>query len=173
MERIASFEKVSFNQFFQDWDTLCPGDSEDEIRRMYEHIQVPCRATAGSAGYDFFAPHDILIKPREQVLIPTGIHAKIKEGYVLMLFPRSSLGFKFRLQLDNTVGIVDSDYIHARNGGHIYCKLTNDTHEGKPVIIKSGEAFIQGVFLPFGITNDDDVKAERTGGIGSTTKGKK
>lgn len=170
MERIASFEKVSFSQFFQDWYTMHQGDSEEEIRRVYQALVLPARATSGSAGYDFYAPMDIVLKPREQILIPTGIRVKINEGYVLLLFPRSSLGFKYRLQLDNTTGVVDSDYFHAKNQGHIYCKLTNDTHEGKAVIIKAGEAFVQGVFVPFGITTEDAVSTKRTGGIGSTTK---
>ena len=172
MEKVATFERVSFNQFFQDWYTMHPGDTEQEIKQIHKQIIIPKRATEGSAGYDFFAPMDIIIKPRESVLIPTGIHVKMKEGYVLLLFPRSSLGFKFRLQLDNSVGVIDSDYYHAKNAGHIYCKLTNDTHEGKNVTISKGEAFVQGVLVPFGIATGDEATEKRTGGIGSTTKGK-
>ena len=52
MERIAKFHKVSYEQFEGDWkDTFGPIETE-EIRRIYEGIRLPARATAGSAGYD-------------------------------------------------------------------------------------------------------------------------
>jgi len=172
MERIARFEKVSFQQFFEAWLALNPGMAEAQIRRVYEEIRLPERATAGSAGYDFFAPADFVLAPRQEVLIPTGIRVKMSAGYVLLLFPRSSLGFKYRLQMNNTVGVIDSDYANARNEGHIFCKLTNDTHDGRTVTLSRGDAIVQGVFLPFGITMDDAASAERTGGIGSTSQKK-
>ena len=85
-----------------------------------------------------------------------------------MLFPRSSLGFKYRLQLNNTVGIIDSDYYFADNEGHIFVKLTNDSRQGKTVRIARGQGVVQGIFVPFGITEDDDCTEQRTGGFGST-----
>jgi dUTP pyrophosphatase len=169
MEKIAKFEKVSYEQFLEGLTKNLPS-LVNNAKEIYESIQLPKRATTGSAGYDFYAPVDIEIKPGEQVLIPTGIRANMQGNYVLMLFPRSSLGFKYRLQLNNTVGIIDSDYYHADNEGHIFCKLTNDTKENKVVQIQKGQGMVQGIFLQFGITIDDDTLGVRTGGIGSTTK---
>lgn len=169
MERIAEFEKVSWEEFLKDWRNNFTAE-ESEIRRIYDSIRLPKRATSGSAGYDFFAPVDMKILPSEEKLIPTGIRAKMREDYVLILFPRSSLGFKYRLQLNNTAGIIDSDYYHAANEGHIMCKLTNDTHEEKTAELKAGDGMVQGIFLPFGITVSDDTDAQRTGGFGSTDK---
>jgi dUTP pyrophosphatase len=134
---------------------------------------MPKRATAGSAGYDFFAPADITLLPQEEALIPTGIRVKMKERYVLMLFPRSSLGFKYRMQLNNTVGIIDSDYYHADNEGHIFCKITNDSKEGKTLSIRQSDGMVQGIFLAYGITEDDTAEEKRTGGFGSTDMRKK
>jgi dUTP pyrophosphatase len=91
-------------------------------------------------------------------------------NWVLMCFPRSGLGFKFRLQLNNTVGIIDSDYYYSDNEGHIFLKITNDTNEFKTVEVKAGDGFAQGIFVPFGITEDDDANGIRNGGFGSTTK---
>ncbi|MBQ1235244.1 MAG: deoxyuridine 5'-triphosphate nucleotidohydrolase, partial [Oscillospiraceae bacterium] len=73
-------------------------------------------------------------------------------------------------QLNNTVGIIDSDYYNSSNEGHIMIKLTNDTVDGRTIRIKAGQGFAQGVFLPFGITEDDDANGLRDGGFGSTTK---
>ena len=87
-----------------------------------------------------------------------------------MLFPRSGLGFKYRLQLNNTVGIIDSDYYYSDNEGHIFEKITNDSNENKVVEIQAGMGFSQGIFVPFGITIDDEADGIRNGGFGSTTK---
>lgn len=163
MKRIAKFEKVSIEQFRQAY-------AKDDAESVYAAIVLPKRATAGSAGYDIFAPFDISLKAGESVKIPTGIRVKIEDGWFLSLYPRSGLGFKFRLQLDNTVGIIDSDYYSSDNEGHIMVKLTNDSKEGKTVNIGAGTGFVQGIFTEFGITVDDEADGVRNGGFGSTTK---
>ena len=170
MERIARFEKVSFDQFREGY-TACFGASENEaLKEVYSQVRLPKRATAGSAGYDFYLTHDMTLEPGESIKIPTGIRCLMAEGWVLMLFPRSGLGFKYRLQLNNTVGVIDSDYAGSDNEGHIFIRLTNDSNEKKTLSLKAGEAFVQGVLMPFGITEDDDVSAVRNGGFGSTSK---
>ena len=131
---------------------------------------MPARATAGSAGYDFFSPLTFSLAPGETIKIPTGIRVQMETGWVLQCYPRSGLGFKYRLQLNNTVGIIDSDYYFSDNEGHIFAKLTNDGKEQKTVEVVQGQGFMQGIFVPFGITVDDDATAIRNGGFGSTTK---
>ena len=167
MKRIAKFEKVSFEQFQSGFDNLF---SVEELKEIYEELPLPKRATKGSAGYDFFAPFDITLAPGQTIKIPTGIRAKMEDNCVFKLYPRSGLGFKFRLQLNNTVGIIDSDYYYSSNEGHIFAKITNDSNEGKTVSIKKFTGFIQGIFLEYGITYDDEVEEIRDGGFGSTTK---
>ncbi len=157
MERIAQFYKVSKSEF-----------CKAEESKYYEDILLPKRATEFSAGYDFFSYKDFTISPNETVKFATGIRAKVNAGWVLQIFPRSSLGFKYRLTLNNTVGIIDGDYFNAENEGHIFIKMTNLSD--KTVTIEKGKALAQGIFVPFGITFDDDVKTKRTGGIGSTDK---
>ena len=83
------------------------------------------------------------------------------------MYPRSGLGFKFRLMLNNTVGVIDSDYYYSDNEGHIHIKLFNGG--SRRLEIAAGEAFAQGIFLPFGITEDDSATAKRNGGFGSTS----
>ena len=170
MKRIAKFHKVSFEQFAKDWKDTFEQYSEEEIRNIYDSLKLPKRATTGSAGYDFYAPVDVTMKPGEIVKIPTGIRVEMEEEWVLKCYPRSGLGFKFRLQLNNTVGIIDSDYFFSDNEGHIFAKLTNDTREDKTIQIPAGTGFMQGIFVEYGITVDDDADAVRNGGFGSTTK---
>ena len=170
MQRIAKFEKVSFEQFKEGFAD-CFGDrSEVEIKEIYDQLKLPRRATSGSAGYDFFTPVEVNLNPGETIKIATGIRVRMEENWVLKLYPRSGLGFKYRLQLNNTVGIIDSDYYYSDNEGHIFAKITNDSNEGKSVTIDAGTGFMQGIFLEYGFTEDDDATAVRNGGFGSTTK---
>ncbi len=171
MKRVAKFQKVSEEQFICDWMKTF-GSSREEALAVYESIRLPKRATAGSAGYDFFSPLPFELKPGETINIPTGIRAYMEDGYVLLCFPRSGLGFKFRLQLNNTVGVIDSDYYDSDNEGHIFIKLTNDSNEGKVLALEADSGFAQGIFLQYGITEDDEASAVRNGGFGSTTETK-
>ena len=181
---IAKFEKVSYEQFFEDFvkvfnisDTRKLEDGTHEIidlhpivTKVYDSIKLPKRATMGSAGYDFFVPIDLDIVPNTTVKVPTGIRCKMKKNYVLQIYPRSGLGFKYRLQLDNTVGIIDSDYYNSDNEGHIFIKITNDTHEGKTIELKQGDGFAQGIFNKYYLAKENRVNTKRNGGFGSTNQ---
>ena len=170
MKKIAQFFKVSYEQFEKGIKDVFPAMTEQQMEELYWDIKLPKRATAGSAGYDFFTPFSFTLKPGETIKIPTGIRAKMDEGWVLKLYPRSGLGFKFRLQLNNTVGIIDSDYFNSDNEGHIFAKITNDSNEEKVLSLEKGAGFMQGIFLEYGITVDDDADGVRNGGFGSTGK---
>lgn len=168
MDQIASFEKVPYEQFASDSKKFSALLSPECVKGIWEVLPLPRRSTAGSAGYDFVIPFDCVLEPGESALIPTGIRAKIEPGWVLMLYPRSGLGFKYRMQLDNTTGVIDSDYYNADNYGHIMAKITNDSRDEKVLKLTAGDRFMQGIFSPYGITHDDTATNNRTGGFGST-----
>lgn len=157
------FEKVSFDQYVNS----IGGDVD--LRTEYNDIKLPKRATTGSAGYDFFSPFDFELAPNKTIKIPTGIRVLLDKDKFLAIYPRSGLGFKHRMQLDNTVGIVDSDYFGSDNEGHIFIKITNDGREGKTIHINKGEAFAQGIIAQYFVTIDDETNGIRNGGFGSTT----
>lgn len=170
MHRIAQFFKVSREQFTAGMSEEFSRYTREEIEQMYETLQLPKRATRGSAGYDFFAPFSFRLSPGETIKIPTGVRVKMEEDWVLKLYPRSGLGFKYRLQMNNTVGIIDSDYYYSDNEGHIFIKMTNASNENKTVEVAAGSGFAQGIFLEYGITLDDEADGVRNGGFGSTTR---
>ena len=68
---IAKFEKVSFEQFKKDFSDI--SQDIDEIKRIYDNIKLPKRATVGSAGYDFYSPIDFRLIQNRTIKIPTGI----------------------------------------------------------------------------------------------------
>lgn len=175
--KVGRFEKISREQFFADISQEFPKNeelNEDQIQAIekaientYDEIELPTRSTEGSAGYDFRIPFRVEIDPGQEVKFPTGIKCFIEDGWVLQVFPRSSIGFKYHVVLANTVGIIDSDYYNnVNNEGHIWVKLIN--HGNQPFVAETGDKICQGIFVPYGITYDDDVAIARTGGIGST-----
>ena len=168
MNRIARFDKVSEKQFLEGWMDTFPETLPEQVKDIYKNIRLPRRATTGSAGYDFFLTLPIVLRPGESIKVPTGIRARMDVNWVLQIYPRSGLGFKYRLQMNNTVGVIDSDYFYSDNEGHIFAKITNDSNEEKVLSIEEGDGFIQGIFMMYGITVDDDVKEVRNGGFGST-----
>lgn len=170
MKRIGKFHKISEEQFAADWKDTFGETAEEDIHQIYEALKLPRRATAGSAGYDFFLPMAVTLAPGQSVKVPTGIRAEMCDEWVLHIYPRSGLGFKYRLQMNNTVGIIDSDYFYSDNEGHIFIKMLNDSREGKNVELAAGMAFAQGIFLEYGITVDDDASESRNGGFGSTDR---
>lgn len=168
MDKIAKFEKVSFNEFKKTWTKQMGEFPEEKIQEIYDNIQLPKRATSGSAGYDFRSPISFSLDAGSELMLPTGIRARFSPDYALIVAPKSGLGSKFRLQLNNTFGLIDSDYYNSDNEGHILCKLINDGREGKQVTLESGAGFVQGFFVKIGITEDDEADGVRNGGFGST-----
>ena len=158
MKTVAKFEKISLMQWSQDCN---------EHYLDYSDIVLPRRATSGSAGYDFSLPYDIDLLPGDELVINTGIRCRINEGFVLVIVPRSGLGFKYGVRLKNTIGVIDSDYYEAENEGHIKIKLVNSGIT--ELNLKKGERFAQGIFLPYYLAEEENVETKRKGGMGSTS----
>ena len=74
MRKIAKFHKVSLKQFIDSWKDTFPQTAEEEINEIYENLRLPRRATAGSAGYDFFTPVDVTLEPaKPQRFLPASV----------------------------------------------------------------------------------------------------
>lgn len=162
---IAEFEKVSLIRFIEEDSVI---SSLSNPKYFYEQIKIPRRATKGSAGYDFFLPYSIEIQPHDTITISTGIRCKMDSNYVLMIHPRSGLGFKYGLRLNNSCAVIDSDFYYSDNEGNIKIKLYNPSDN--TIYLNQGEAFCQGVFLPYGLAEEEEVTTIRNGGLGSTSK---
>ena len=139
----------------------------DNHRKTQEEITLPTRGTSKSAGYDFYSPISIEIQPNQKVCLWSDVKAYMREGEVLLLFIRSSIGIKKGLRLSNSTGVIDSDYFsNEDNDGNIGIALHNYTD--KVVIIEKGERVCQGVFVPFLVADNGNTDTKRNGGIGST-----
>lgn len=156
---MRKFEKISKSEFLKDVPDA-----------NYDDIILPKRSTLNSAGYDFYSVISFTLSPGERRVIPTGIKVSMNSNEFLSIYIRSSLGFKWNIRMCNQVGIIDADYYNnSENEGHIFVCLLN---EGNKVLeIKKGDRIVQGIFMPFLITDDDKTTDIRMGGIGSTNKG--
>ena len=168
MRKIAVFRKVSEEQFIGDCSNAFGNDNILDIRKKYKEINLPKRSTRFSAGHDICTPFDVKLCPGEKLMIPTGIRCEMSEEYVMLIFPRSSLGIKKGMTISNTVPVVDADYFFADNEGHIFISIKNNGNE--VLELRSGEKIVQAVFVPFGVADEEEITTERTGGIGSTGK---
>lgn len=155
------FEKISFEQFKK--------DIEDN-HSLYESLKLPKRSTVKSAGYDFFSVIDFTLKPNECMKIPLGIKVQMNDDEVLFLIVRSSMGFKYNVRMCNQIGVIESDYYNnIDNEGHLFIKLQN--HGNEDYVVKKGDKIIQGILTKFlTVDNEEEIKNERIGGIGSTDK---
>lgn len=174
------FEKISFGQFVTDfkankyyvitdeyeaWDDGA-ADYVD-LGDIYREMELPERATGRSAGYDIRLPVGITIPAGWQVDCLTGLKVAINDDCVLLIVPRSSMGIKHGLVLANTVGVIDADYHNNPvNEGHIHLVLKNNSERN--ITIAAGTRVAQGIFVHYGITDDDSAHGIREGGIGST-----
>lgn len=151
--RVATFEKVSFETFKRDMTehlgSIVEG-KDDIIQHMYDTIKIPERISSDSAGYKFYAPFSFMPQTGNGIIIPTGIKCKIEPGWILQIFPPNQRGFKYGIELYNTIKVYDS----TNEDNHIILKLTTKTNENKEVIDK-GTVFCQGIFLPYGLATND------------------
>ena len=164
---MRKFEYVSDNELRSAF-SFFPDSRSRQLEKIKNYIKLPERGTPQSAGYDFYLPMDVSLKPGEAKKIPTGIKAYMKDDEVLQIYPRSGLGFVYHLRVSNTVGIIDADYAdNAKNEGHIFIKIRN---EGEKVLeLEAGSRFAQGIFTKYlTVKNDSTINDSREGGLSST-----
>ncbi|MBE6041441.1 MAG: deoxyuridine 5'-triphosphate nucleotidohydrolase [Clostridiales bacterium] len=165
---MSHFEKVTYER----WKADCGvrGLPDKELRKWYEDIKLPAQATAASAGCDFFMPFNLNFEAGSSFKIATGIRW-VTDGdrdrdKVLLVVPRSGLGFKYGIRLSNTVGVIDADYCDSDNEGHIIVSLVNPSQE--TVKLPEGKPFAQGIVVKYEIPDGAGSDSHRNGGFGST-----
>lgn len=138
----------------------------------FPDFELPRRSTINSAGYDFFAPEDMIFPAKKLTRIMTGVKCELLPNQVLILANRSSNPSKKGLILANGIGVIDADYYgNPDNDGEIGFEFYNILDED--VAIKKGEKLGQGLIVEFIKTENDytsNLGVTRTGGFGSTGK---
>lgn len=133
-----------------------------QFKKLNENATIPERATKHSAGYDISASETVTIQPDEIKLVSTGLAVQLGHDEVLKLYDRSSNPVKRGIALINSVGIIDSDYYPNEFKG-LFMNISKE-----PVTIYKGQRIMQGVFVKYLTTDDDNANGKRRGGFGST-----
>ena len=166
---MSYFEKVSFEQ----WKADCgiKGLPEDELREWFDAIELPHQATSGSAGMDFYMPFNLDFVSGCRLKIATGVRwvtGRDERDRVLLIVPRSGLGFRYGLRLPNTMGVIDADYCEADNEGHILVCFENPSDED--LKLEAGTPFVQGIIVRYEVPEGAGSDETRNGGFGSTSR---
>ena len=138
----------------------------EKVSRV-DDIIMPERATQYSAGYDFYAPEDVILPAKSLTRVMTGVKCELVPSAFIMLANRSSNPSKKNLFLANGVGIIDADYYNnPDNEGEIGFEFYNNSDED--VEIKKDEKIGQGVICHWIKEDEDNATGSRAGGFGST-----
>jgi dUTP pyrophosphatase len=137
------------------------------IKRLHEKAVIPSYARIGDAGLDLIATTVNRVDQEQYMEYGTGISLEVPEGYVALLFPRSSISTK-DLLLCNSVGVIDSGY---RGEVKVRFKPMGSTWENKNYLV--GDKIAQLIIIPFPQIEFEEVKnlasSERgSGGFGSS-----
>lgn len=136
-----------------------------EIELIDENAKMPTRGTEESAGLDFYTPIDLVIKPRQDVLVPLGLRMKFPKGWAMIFKEKSGIATKKKIDIGACV--IDSDY-----RGIPHAHLINNSDE--IVEFKTGDKVVQGIMvqvwlgMPIQVTKIDEDTQRGAGGFGST-----
>lgn len=140
----------------------------EHIKGFENKVELPVRGTSKSSGYDFHLPENLVIRPGEVQLIPSGIKSYMMDDEELLLSIRSKWGAKKQIIL--LAHKIDADYYgNPDNDGHIFIAIKN-TGQAMFELLK-GERICQGTFYKY-LTADNDlsINSSREGGFGSTNQ---
>jgi dUTP diphosphatase len=130
-------------------------------------VSLPGYGTKDSAGFDLAAAHDVVVAPRQIILVRTGLVIEVPAGYFLAIFARSSTPLKRGLIVANGVGVIDPDYSGPNDEVMIQVMNVSDSD----VKISRGDRLAQGIILPAPRVVWEEVSELREvtcGGFGST-----
>ncbi len=137
------------------------------FRRTHPDAVIPEYKTSGAVAFDLGLVEDTNIAPRSFVMARTGLVIEVPEGHALVLASRSSNPPKKRIDLANSVGIIDQDYSGPEDEIHLLIENISD----EPVELKAGDRVAQGMILPVAKPTFEEVEelaAESRGGFGTT-----
>lgn len=133
-------------------------------------MPLPQYETSGSAGMDLRAvlETELVLKPLERTLVPTGLFIELPHGYEAQVRPRSGMSIKHGITMINCVGTIDSDY-----RGEIKVPVVNLSNEA--YTLKHGERVAQMIIAKYETAKLEAVEVinetdRGAGGFGSTGK---
>lgn len=140
-----------------------------EIKSLHPMFQLPTKSREQSGAYDLYMPEAGYASGNAVTEVPLGFAAAIPPGYVGLILPRSGVGARNGLELNNTCGVIDADY-RGEWKAFLRCKSTYES-----INWNTGERLLQVLFVPvgsfeFNLVDTLDDTERGTGGFGSSGK---
>lgn len=137
-----------------------------KVKLLTQTAKVPEYQSSEAGCFDIFSDDGVIVPPKSSGKVRTGIAVEIPEDHVLLLFSRSGHGDRYRVRLQNSVGVIDADY-----RGEIMVMIANDAP--LTFYIERGARIAQGLVVPrprvaFSAVDDLSRTARGVGGFGST-----
>jgi dUTP pyrophosphatase len=110
------------------------------VKKMIEDAKLPTHGHPGDAGMDFYASQTVIFKPNEQTRVPTGVSIEIPEGFVGLIWDKSSISFNKGLKIMG--GVIDAGY-----RGEIFMSLFNTSRN--EVVLEKGDKVAQMLIQRF------------------------
>lgn len=137
------------------------------IKSLHPNFKLPIKSTEGAGAFDIFMPEAGSVSGEYPTVVPLGFAAEVPEGHVALLLPRSGVGAKFGVELNNTCGVIDSDY---RDEWKAFIRTKNGEHFSW----NSGDRVLQFLIVPVANVSLELAEelniTDRKGGFGSTGK---
>ncbi len=128
-----------------------------KVKKLHEDAKLPTKGHPGDAGMDFYAVEDVLFPAGKQERVPTGVAVEIPEGYVGMIWDKSSISFNLGLKIMG--GVIDSGY----RGEIIMCLLNVSS---KDVLLPKGHKVAQMIIQKY-----EDCDIEEVSELSETVRG--
>lgn len=138
------------------------------IKPLHFNFNKPTKGTEGAGAYDLYMPVSGSIPENGICKVGLGFAAEVPVDHVALILPRSGIGAKYGVELNNTCGVIDSDY----RGEWI---ATLRTKTGEEFFWKAGDRILQFVLVPaisveLEITDELSTTERGSGGFGSSGK---
>ena len=138
------------------------------IKQIHPKFKLPIKSTQGAGAFDIYMPESGSVFGNVPTPVPLGFAAKVPDGHVALILPRSGVGTRDGLELNNTCGIIDSDYLGE-------WKAFLRTKSGKHFSWNAGDRVLQFLIVPVSnetleLTDDLGESSRGSGGFGSTGK---
>ena len=139
------------------------------IKQLHPNFLMPTKGTQFAGAFDIYMPEGGFVDYDSTTKVHLGFAAEVPEGYVALIFPRSGEGSKRGLELNNTCGVIDSDY----RGEWI---ATLRTKNGELYTWDKGQRCLQFLIVPIAnvqleLASELSDTERGAGGFGSTGKG--
>lgn len=138
------------------------------IKKLHNSLIMPTKGTEQAGAFDIYMPEAGIVTGVVPTMVGLGFAAEVPAGNVALILPRSGIGAKYGVELNNTCGVIDSDF----RGQWVAALCTKN---GMPYCFQAGDRLLQFLIVPITqvtleLVDELSDTVRGTGGFGSSGK---